>query len=304
MYGINSERRIEQEIQVNMAYRWFLKLDIKDKVPHHSTISQNRRRRFQGKDLFRKLFQQIVLQCIQQGFVDGKLIFTDSTHIKANASRKSEYIHTIEIFSNEYLEELDVYETQERARLELLGKIKPEGMCYLSHQTIDSKSGIIIDVEATAGNVTDATPYIERIDSIENQLGLKIEAACADSGYDINLIHQPLMERKIDFFTPKRKIQKRGSSDFQRTDFIYHAEKDSFLCPNAQSLSLHRLNRTPNSVTREYQCSQKECLNCSLKQKCITEKSPMKRIQVNIFEEVVNKNHEKDGSLEHTKVFD
>ena len=59
---------------------------------------------------------------------------------------------------------------------------------------------------------------------------------------------------------------------------------------------------TPNSITREYQCSQKECLNCSLKQKCITEKSPMKRIQVNIFEEVVNKNHEKDGSLEHTQI--
>ena len=103
LYGINSERKIEQEIQVNMAYRWFLKLDIFDKVPDHSTISQNRRRRFQRKEIFRKLFQQLVLQCIEQGLVDGKLIFTDSTHIKANTSRKSEYIQTIEILSNEYL---------------------------------------------------------------------------------------------------------------------------------------------------------------------------------------------------------
>ena len=194
-----------------------------DKVSDHSTISQNRRRRFQGKEIFRKLFQRLILQCIEQGLVDGKLIFTDSTHIKANTSRKSEYIHTTEILSNEYLKELDVYENEKRKKLEKEGKIKPQkiqkrrekrkiitqrksktdedagfykrkgkpqGMHYLSNQTIDAKAGIIIDVMATEGNVPDAKPYMKRIDYIERELGLKIETACADSGYDINLIHQ------------------------------------------------------------------------------------------------------------------
>ena len=90
LYGINSERRISEEIQVNMAYRWFLGLDILDKAPDHSTISQNRRRRFNGSGLFRSIFQKIVTICIEKGLADGKLVFTDSTHIKANASWKTE----------------------------------------------------------------------------------------------------------------------------------------------------------------------------------------------------------------------
>ena len=106
LYGINSERRISEEIQVNMAYRWFPGLDIMDKVPDHSTISQNRRRRFNGSGLFRNIFQKTVAICIEKGLADGKLVFTDSTHIKANASRKTEYIKQVEEATNEYLEEL------------------------------------------------------------------------------------------------------------------------------------------------------------------------------------------------------
>ena len=106
LYGINSERRISEEIQVNMAYRWFLGLDIMDKVPDHSTISQNRRRRFNCSGLFRRIFQKTVAICIEKGLADGKLVFTDSTHIKANASRKTEYIKQVEEATNEYLEEL------------------------------------------------------------------------------------------------------------------------------------------------------------------------------------------------------
>ena len=125
LYGINSERRISEEIQVNMAYRWFLGLDIMDKVPDHSTISQNRRRRFNGSDLFRNIFQKIVSICIEKGLADGKLVFTDSTHMKANASRKTEYIKQTEEVTNEYLKELDQYEETVRTQLESEGKSKP-----------------------------------------------------------------------------------------------------------------------------------------------------------------------------------
>ncbi len=123
LYGINSERRISEEIQVNMAYRWFLGLDIMDKVPDHSTISQNRRRRFNGSGLFRNIFQKTVAICIEKGLADGKLVFTDSTHMKANASRKTEYIKQVEEVTNEYLEELDQYEEAVRKQLESEGKM-------------------------------------------------------------------------------------------------------------------------------------------------------------------------------------
>ena len=175
-------------------------------------------------------------------------------------------------------------------------------MHYLSHETVDSKNGIIIDVAATAGNVNDSQPYIERLDYIEETLGLKIQAACADSGYDTNLINQQLSERNIDFYTPKRPGSKRGTAEFQRKDFQYDEEQVEFIYPGGKELPLNRLNRTTNTVTKEYRCPKAVCKDCPLRSRCIGEKGAEKRIQVNIFEETVQKNHKKDGTETHTRV--
>ena len=85
LYGIESERKLEQEIRVNIAYRWFLGIELDEPVPDHSTISQLRRRKFNGTTVFRDIFDEVVYKCIEAGLVTGKLLLTDSTHIKANA---------------------------------------------------------------------------------------------------------------------------------------------------------------------------------------------------------------------------
>ncbi len=123
--GIISERRIEQEIQLNNAYRWFLGLGLFDRVPDHSTISQLRHRKLNGTDLFRRIFERILLLCTENGLVDGKLILTDSTHVKANASKKSEIKEQIEKETGAYWKRLDRYEELERKTLEDAGKIAP-----------------------------------------------------------------------------------------------------------------------------------------------------------------------------------
>ena len=92
LYGIPSERQIEQRIQTDMALRWYLGLDLFDRVPDHSTISQLRRRKPSFRKIFRRLFEEVVRQCIKKGLVSGRLTATDSTHVKANASRASEYL--------------------------------------------------------------------------------------------------------------------------------------------------------------------------------------------------------------------
>ena len=164
------------------------------------------------------------------------------THIKANASRKTEYIKQTEEVTNEYLKELDQYEEMVRTQLESEGKIKPvrckkrkekmeiisrresrtdpesgfykrkgktEGMHYLSHETVDSKNGIIIDVAATAGNVPDSQPYIKRIDYIEKNLeflyrrGLEAaEQQCLLSLTALNLkrMIKAMAQRTMTFF--------------------------------------------------------------------------------------------------------
>lgn len=86
-YGIRSERQLEREIQTNLAYRWFLGLGLTDKVPDHSTISWNRRTRFKDTDIFQDIFDEIVLQAIQHRMVGGRVLISDSTHVKANANK-------------------------------------------------------------------------------------------------------------------------------------------------------------------------------------------------------------------------
>ncbi len=90
LYGIPSERQIEQRIQTDVALRWYLGLDLFDRVPDHSTISQLRRRKPAFRKVFRRLFEEVVGQCIAKGLASGRLVGTDSTHVKANASRASE----------------------------------------------------------------------------------------------------------------------------------------------------------------------------------------------------------------------
>nr|WP_242831300.1 transposase [Desulfitobacterium dehalogenans] len=86
LYGIDSERKLEQEILVNIAYRWFLGLDLEDKVPDHSVFSQNRRRRFKDTEVFREIFNTVVERCAEAGLIGGECVVMDSTHIKANAA--------------------------------------------------------------------------------------------------------------------------------------------------------------------------------------------------------------------------
>ena len=90
LYMIPSERQIEQRVQTDVALRWYLGLDLFDRVPDHSTISQLRRRKPSFRKIFRRLFEKVVRQCIEKGLVSGRLAVTDSTHVKANASRASE----------------------------------------------------------------------------------------------------------------------------------------------------------------------------------------------------------------------
>jgi transposase len=114
LFGIPSERRLEQEIIVNLAYRWFLGLDLGDPIPDHSTLSQNRRRRFKDSETFQEIFDHIVSDCITKGIVTGEVVVVDSTHIKANACiGKTEKV-LVEKKPSEYFKDLE----QEARRIE------------------------------------------------------------------------------------------------------------------------------------------------------------------------------------------
>lgn len=108
LFGIRSERQLIREIEVNIAYRWFLGYSLTDKVPSHSTISMNRITRFKDTGIYQKIFDEIVLQAINHKLVDGKVLYTDSTHLKANANKRKRIEEQVEVSIKSYTEALDL----------------------------------------------------------------------------------------------------------------------------------------------------------------------------------------------------
>ncbi|MBE5872348.1 MAG: IS5/IS1182 family transposase [Lachnospiraceae bacterium] len=88
LYGIKSMRQTIKDIEVNVAYRWFLGLELGEKVPHFTTFGKNYTRRFQGTDLFEQIFQHILEECYRFKLVDPTEVFVDATHVKARANNK------------------------------------------------------------------------------------------------------------------------------------------------------------------------------------------------------------------------
>lgn len=109
LYGIKSERRLEEEVSLNLAYRWFCGIDLMDGVPDHSTFSQNRRRRFQEAGIFREIFNEIVLKCIDLGIVSEETGVADGSFLPSNVSWDSRYeaVEMVQRSTVKYMEELE-----------------------------------------------------------------------------------------------------------------------------------------------------------------------------------------------------
>ena len=86
-YGIRFERRLCEELELHLAYRWFCRLDLDDKVPDHSTFSVNRHGRFRDSDILRQVFEAVVRACMDAGLVKGEGFAVDASVLEANASR-------------------------------------------------------------------------------------------------------------------------------------------------------------------------------------------------------------------------
>jgi len=114
LFGVRSERRLVREIEVNVAYRWFVGLRLTDAVPDASTFSQNRRRRFAGTDIEQRIFDGIVEQAIEHKLIGGRVLYTDSTHLKASANKRHFELAEVEQTPAAYLAELDAAVDAER----------------------------------------------------------------------------------------------------------------------------------------------------------------------------------------------
>ncbi|WP_453990812.1 IS1182 family transposase [Bacillus nitroreducens] len=307
-YGIRSERQLEQEIKLNVAYRWFLGLRFKDPVPHHSTISWNRHKRFKDTDIFQEIFDEIVLLAMNHKMVGGRVLFTDSTHLKANANKHKFTREEVEVETREYLNELNKAIEEDRAEhgkkpLKEKEEVKetkeirvsttdPESgfmsrdnkqemFCYLDHRTTDLKFNIITDAFVTPGNVHDSIPYLSRLDRQILRFNFNVEAVALDSGYLTNPICKGLSDRKIFGVIAHRRYQPTKGL-FPKWKFKYNKENDIYVCPNSEELTYRSTTR---EGYREYKSDPKKCSTCPLLEQCTRSRNKQKVVTRHVWED-------------------
>jgi len=254
-YNIKSERQIEKEIQVNLAYRWFIRYDLDERVPDHSVISQTRRRKFSESGVFQEIFDEIVRKLQAGGFVKGETILTDSTHIKANASMKSltptkEYLEELESAVDEGPRKVSngTHISRSDPDSKLMNRPgKPKGLHYLEHRSID-ETGYITDVTITPGNASDHAGYVERLKRQEKSFGFCIKNCVADKGYGYFEVYHDLTEMGIEAYIPLKDNISVSKYEYQKDRFQYDREKEIYICPEGETLHKRKKLKTDKSA--------------------------------------------------------
>jgi transposase len=287
-YGIRSERRLCEEVELHLAYRWFCRLDLDDKVPDHSTFSVNRHGRFRAADTFRHVFEAVVRACMDAGLVKGEGFAVDASVMEADASR----------YHGVTPEEADwsAPERQTRAVAEFLGALddddptadrKPPKVISLSdpcsawtakankrvqfgyglNYLIDIENAVIVDVEATPARTYDevaaARTMIERT---ERRVGLKPRRLAADTAYGTGKFLGWLASAGIAPQIPVWDKSAREDGTFSRSDFTFDRERNVYVCPAGKLLKT--TGSIGNDHVLRYLASKRDCDACPLKPQC------------------------------------
>ena len=202
--GIRSERRLCEDVHLNLAYRWFCRLDLSDPVPDHSTFSKNRHGRFRDSDLFRHLFEQVLERCILEGLIGGDQFGVDASLIKADASRYTkveaqEWSPPVDAprAVQEYLDTLDdaAFGGATAVKPKTLSPSDPGArytrangdrafFAYSTNYLVDLENAVIVDVEATAPiRQAEVGAAQEMILRAKDRFGLYPEMLAADTAY-------------------------------------------------------------------------------------------------------------------------
>jgi transposase len=303
-YGIRSERRLCEEVQLHLGYRWFCRLDLDDRVPDHSTFSVNRHGRFRDSDLFRQVFEAVVRACMDAGLVKGEGFAVDASVMEADASR----------YHGKAPDEIDwsAPERQTRAAAEFLAGlddddpdadrkppkvISPVDPCsawtakankrvqfgYGLNYMIDTEYAVIVDVEATPARTYDEVAATKTmIDRTEATLGLKPDWLAADTAYGTGKFLGWLIGTGITPQIPVWDKSTREDGTFSRSDFKFDKERNVYVCPAGKFLKTTGHILSDNTL--RYLASTYDCGPCSLKSRCCPN-TPQRKIPRDINED-------------------
>ena len=287
-YGVRFERRLCQEVELHLAYRWFCRLDLDDKIPDHSTFSVNRHGRFRDSDILRHVFESVVRACMDAGLVKGEGFAVDASVMEADASR----------YHGKAPDEIDwsLPERQTRAVAEFLTAlddddpvanrklpkvISPVDPCsawtakankrvqfgYGLNYLIDIENAVIVDVEATPARTYDEVAATKTmVKRTDERMGLKPKYLAADTAYGTGKFLSWLIGTGITPYIPVWDMSQREDGTFSRADFTFDKEHNVYLCPAGKLLMT--TGKVHDGRTILYRASSRDCGSCPIKPQC------------------------------------
>lgn len=301
-FGIRSERRLCEEVHLNLAYRWFCQLSLEDKIPDHSTFSKNRHGRFRESDTFRHVFETVLRRCMTEGLVGGEGFAVDASVIKADANRAN-------VTTPEEPKDWPGGDTPSRAVREYLAALEdtnpiqsdvapaatprvvslsdpqarytaaPGGPAFFAYSTnylIDLDAGIIMDVEATQAHRTQEVESTKTmVQRVEDRFDIKPSRLVGDTAYGTSpMLNWMVNEKHIAPHVRVWDKTQRKDETLSISEFLWNEEANEYSCPEGHPLkSSWRSFKNPRDhVTQEdtiiYRASQHDCGSCSRKSKC------------------------------------
>jgi transposase len=313
-FGIRSERRLCDEIHLNLAYRWFCRLGLEDGVPEHSTFSKNRHGRFRDSDAFRHVFETVLQRCIGEGLVEGEGFAIDASVIQADASRGSGF-RGGELASRkfdgeqatravrEYLQGVDEEASRRReADRRSISATDPaaEWTCapggpaffaYSTNYLVDVRAGVIVDVEATSAHrnrEVDATRTM--IERTEERFALKPKRLIGDMAYGAGPMLGWLVDTKqIEPHIPVWDKSERTDGSISSSEFVWDEAADEYRCPQGRPLrrEWRAYSNLRTHITKAqtiiYRSRSADCAICPLKSRCCPN-TPFRKITRSVYE--------------------
>jgi len=288
-YSIRSERRLCSEVELNLAYRWFCRLGLEDRVPDHSTFSVNRHGRFRESDILRTVFEEVVCNCMTAGLVGAEGFAVDASVIEADASRFKRIEGAVVEWTDEERARGPIREfltALESENPPINPKQPPKAMSptdpaaawttrgrhkvmfgYSLNYLIDMDHSVIVDVEATPTRISkevDATETM--VERVEKRFALRPDHIAGDVAYGTGEMLGWLVKRKIDPHIPVWDKSKREDGTLSRADFDYDKERDRYVCPRGKTLKT--TGRVFDGRTLRYRATKHDCGVCPLKPRC------------------------------------
>jgi len=289
-YNIDSERQLMRDVQVNLAYRWYLGYDLDEEIPDHSILSKARRRF--GTAFFEQLFEFTLGCCQDAGLVAGQNVLIDSTIVQANASLDS--LSTLRYRPADYWQQLeqqtepatdsqdsDRHLGQKRPRQDRTSdrkysKTDPDAslyrrrcrepkLAYKTHILADSGNGVITAVATSSAAADDTSVVPQLIEDHEHRCGRPIRAV-ADQLYGSQDCLGYLQDRGIETVIGQRKGGNKHGG-FDKSVFEYDFDRDVYRCPAGEILRRRRTDKSNSKAF--YSCDSAVCGRCRLREQCI-----------------------------------